>query len=194
MVPIRPLALASNALGWAHSIRATGRLPLYQPDALTAPVRECDVAAVAVAALLGADGTSGLLTGPSPISQRHQVAAIATAAGRGIVVDELTREAALARFGRFMSQAEADAVVRFLDDAAAGNSPATNAVERILGRRPLGFEVWAADHVTDFVEFACLWAVSLTLAHRTAVARPVAARVGGDSGRRAWGMSRLGSW
>jgi hypothetical protein len=48
-----------------------------------------------------------------------------------------------------MPAPEAGAVVRFLDDAAAGNSPATGTVEQILGRPPLSFDSWATDHATD---------------------------------------------
>jgi hypothetical protein len=43
---------------------------------------------------------------------------------------------------------QAQAVLRFLADA--GNSPATDAVERILGRPAIAFETWAADHAADF--------------------------------------------
>ncbi|MGW1505853.1 SDR family oxidoreductase [Streptomyces mirabilis] len=150
VVPIRPLVLATNALGWAYPIKTSGRLPLYQPDALTAPVHERDIAAVVVAALLGNDDTTGLLTGPARISQRDQAHAIADATGRDIAVDGLTREAALAQFARFMPPAEAEAVLLFLDDAAAGNSPATDTVQGILGRPAFGFDVWAADHAADF--------------------------------------------
>ena len=38
----------------------------------------------------------------------------------------------------------------FLDDAAAGNSPATDSVEQILGRSALSFDTWATDHAADF--------------------------------------------
>src|SRR4051812_14702856 len=38
VVPIRPLVLATNTSGWAHQIRATAGVALYQPDALTAPI------------------------------------------------------------------------------------------------------------------------------------------------------------
>lgn len=51
VIPVRPLVLATNSLGWAYPIRATAAVPLYQPDALIAPIHEHDVAAVAVAAL-----------------------------------------------------------------------------------------------------------------------------------------------
>jgi uncharacterized protein YbjT (DUF2867 family) len=150
VVPIRPLVLATNALGWAHAIRATGAVALYRPDALTAPVHERDVASVAVAALTGAEAVSGLLTGSARLSQREQVAAIADAIGREIAVEELARDAAFGQLRRFMSEVEAEAVLQFLDDAAAGNSPATDGVARILGRPALGFGEWAAEHAADF--------------------------------------------
>ncbi|MFG1606625.1 SDR family oxidoreductase [Actinoplanes sp. NPDC049265] len=169
VVPIRPLVLATNALAWAYSLKESGVVAVYRPDAMTAPIHEHDIAAVAVAALSaeastrphperdgggerrnGEDHASALLTGPARLSQRDQIAMIAAAAGRSIDVVTLTRDEAIARFERFMPATEAAAVVRFVDDAAAGNSPATYAVERILGRPPLPFELWAKEHAADF--------------------------------------------
>jgi len=150
VIPIRPLVLATNTLGWAYPIKASGAVPLYQPDALTAPIHERDVAAVAVAALTGTDATSGMLTGPARMSQRDQVATIGAAIGREIAVVALTRDDAVARFSRFMPAPEAGAVARFLDDAAAGHSPVTGTVEQILDRPALSFDVWATDHAADF--------------------------------------------
>ncbi|MFG2003849.1 NAD(P)H-binding protein [Spirillospora sp. NPDC048911] len=150
VVPIRPLVLATNALAWAYQIRATASLALYQPDALTAPIHERDVAAVAFAALTGATTVSGLLTGPAQLSQREQAAAIGRAVGRQIPVSELSRDAAMRQFARFMPAKEAEAVLQFLDDAAAGNSPATRTVQEILGRPAISFDTWTVDHASDF--------------------------------------------
>lgn len=153
VVPVRPLVLATNALGWSWSIRAGEALPLYRSDALTAPVHERDVAAVAVVALtrdVPDDTLSGLLTGPVRTTQRDQVAAIGAATGQSVAVADLDRDEALARFSRFMPAGEAEAVVQFLDDAALGSSPATTTVADVLGRPPIGFDVWAADHADDF--------------------------------------------
>ena len=152
VVPVRPLVFATNTLGWAHQIRATGSVALYQPDALTAPIHERDVAAVACAALTRATtpAVSGLLTGPARLSQRDQVAVIGRAVGRRIPVRELSRAAATRQFSRFMPAWEAEAVLRFLDDAAAGNSPATATVEEVLGRPATGFDAWVHDHADDF--------------------------------------------
>jgi uncharacterized protein YbjT (DUF2867 family) len=152
VVPIRPLVLATNALGWAWPIKAGASVALYKPDAVTAPIHEKDIAAVAVAALTGNTfaAVSELLTGPARISQRDQVAAIAAATGKDITVAELTRDEAAAQFVRFMPAEETEAVLQFLDDADAGNSPATDTVSRVLGRPALGFDVWAADHAAEF--------------------------------------------
>ncbi len=152
VVPIRPLVLATNALGWARSIRAGRRVALYAPDALTAPLHERDIADVAVAALLG-DGLgdpTGLLTGPARLSQRDQVTAIGAAIGAEVEVEELLRDDARAHLSRFMTGTEAGAVLQFLDDAAGGGSPATDGVERVLGRPATAFDRWARDHVGDF--------------------------------------------
>lgn len=153
ILPIRPLVLATNALSWSHPIKAGAGLSLYAPDAATAPIHELDVAAVAVEALTGAEGhaVSALLTGPVRLTQREQVAVIAEATGREVVVRELDRSAALEQFMRFMPQAEARAVVQFLDGAADGNSPATSAVADIVGRPATSFQQWAADHAADFI-------------------------------------------
>jgi uncharacterized protein YbjT (DUF2867 family) len=151
VIPIRPLVLATNALGWAYPIRSAGAVALYQPEALTAPIHERDIAAVAVAALVGNNEATGMLTGPTRMSQRDQIAAIAAATGKDIAVRALTREGALKQFSRFMPVEEAEAVVQFLDDATAGNSPATDTVEQILGRPAVPFDTWAADHAPDFL-------------------------------------------
>ncbi|WP_158590029.1 SDR family oxidoreductase [Amnibacterium setariae] len=150
VVPIRPLVLATNALNWSFPIKANRAVALYQPDAMTAPIHERDIAAVVVAALTGADGTSELLTGPSRLSQRDQVVAIGAALRREIDVAELSRDDALGQYVRFMPEHEAEAVLQFLDDAAAGNSPATDTVRRILGRPATAFSEWATEHVADF--------------------------------------------
>lgn len=84
------------------------------------------------------------------MTQREQVATIVITLGIEIAVSELTRNKAIAQLTRFMPKHEARAVVQFLDDADAGNSPATDAVELLLGRPALSFGAWAAEHAGDF--------------------------------------------
>ncbi|WP_328608266.1 NAD(P)H-binding protein [Amycolatopsis sp. NBC_00345] len=145
--PIRPLVLAGNAVNWARSIRAEGVARLFRPDAVTAPIHERDIAAVAVAALSGGAGVSAMLTGPELMSQQRQVESIGAAIGREIRVEELSEDAARRRFG---PSATVAAILELTTAAAAGGSPATDAVERVLGRPAVPFEQWARDHAADF--------------------------------------------
>lgn len=151
--PIRPLVLANNALTWSSSIRTEGVVRLLHPEAMTAPIHERDVAATAVAALTGvpATGLSDLLTGGELLSQRRQVELIGEAAGRRIRVEELSEAQARREFARFGSPEAAASIVQFLTAAARGGSPATGTARRVLGRPPLPFARWAADHAAMFV-------------------------------------------
>lgn len=151
--PIRPLVLAGNALNWAHGIRRDGTVAIAYPDAVTAPVHERDIAAMAVAALTGSasDDVSGLLTGPELLSQRRQVELIGEAIGRPLAVEELSEAQARDRFSRFMPPEIAQAIIEYLvHGTEEGGSPATDTALRVLGRPPLPFRQWAADHTADF--------------------------------------------
>jgi uncharacterized protein YbjT (DUF2867 family) len=146
--PIRPLVLANNALNWAESIRDERVVRLVHPDAVTAPVHERDIAAVAVAAMVdGGEHVSGLLTGGELVSQRRQVEVIGEAIGADVRIEELSPAQARARFG---GSDEFDAVVQFIEAARRGGSPATATAELVLGRRPASFAEWVDDHVGEF--------------------------------------------
>jgi uncharacterized protein YbjT (DUF2867 family) len=146
--PIRPLVLANNAVNWAPSIRAEGVVRLLHPEAMTAPIHERDIAAVAVAALLAPTGdVSAMLTGPELVSQRRQVELIAAATGRAIRVEELSEARARAQFGQ---SDVANAIIQFIVAAADGGSPATDTVNRVLGRPAVPFAQWAREHASDF--------------------------------------------
>ncbi|WP_158104049.1 NAD(P)H-binding protein [Amycolatopsis pretoriensis] len=150
--PIRPLVLANNALGWASSIRDAGVVRLPHPEAATAPIHERDIAAVAVAALRdpGREGVSDLLTGGALISQRRQVDVLAEATGQPIRVEELTPAQAQEHFERFGPPEIAKSIVEFIAAAARGESPKTDTAQRVLGREPLTFAQWAAEHAGEF--------------------------------------------
>ncbi|MGW1811502.1 NAD(P)H-binding protein [Streptomyces sp. NPDC002078] len=156
--PVRPLVLASNSLRWAESIRSSGMVRLVHPDAVTAPVHECDVAAVAVKALgVGAEDavvtappSAAVLTGPELISQRRQVEQIGQAIGRTLRIEELSRDQAREHYGRFTDPATVEAILQFLSLAATGGSPRTPTVQRVLGRPGHSFAQWARDHAKDF--------------------------------------------
>ena len=146
--PIRPLVLANNALNWTHSVRADNLVRLVHAGALAAPIHERDIAAVAVAALHGADDTSAVLTGAELISQRRQVELVAEATGRPIRVEELSPEQGREHLRRFMPPRIADAIVDIL--AATTEGMVTDTARDVLGRAPVPFEQWAVEHAADF--------------------------------------------
>lgn len=150
--PVRPLVLAANALNWAESIRTEGVVRLVYPEAVTAPVHERDIAAVAAAVLLGEAGDEAgtMLTGPEALTQRRQAELIGAATGRDIRVEELTESAARARFGGREDADTFEAILQFLRAATTGGSPATDTAARVLGRPARPFARWAQEHASEF--------------------------------------------
>jgi uncharacterized protein YbjT (DUF2867 family) len=146
-IPIRPLVLATNDLRW--DVRRP--VKLVYPQARTAPIHEHDIAAVAVAALTNAvdpAAATGMLTGGELLSQAERVALIAEVVGLQPEIQELSEAEARKAFGGGDSQT--DAILAFIRDAAAGGSPATDVVQKALGRAPLPYRRWVADHRHDF--------------------------------------------
>jgi uncharacterized protein YbjT (DUF2867 family) len=150
---LRPGMFAVNALRWwAPQIRAgeSVRWPLL--DAVTAPVHEGDIAAVAVRALLeeGHAGAEYVLTGPQSLSQREQLAAIGRAIGRTLAVEEISPEEARHELPPILPLP----VINMLINAwAAGmGQPAylTSTFAEITGAQPRTFLEWATEHVADF--------------------------------------------
>ncbi|MFF9342403.1 MULTISPECIES: NAD(P)H-binding protein [unclassified Streptomyces] len=150
---LRPTGFASNTLGWAEEIRATGavRAPLA---GLARPlIHEADTAAVAVEALTtdALLGARPLLTGPERVTQERQVALIGEAIGRPVRFDEITLDEAVARMKAAgwpadLVEAVLPAQARMLDDP----EPVNDEVERITGTPARSFRQWAADHAADF--------------------------------------------
>jgi uncharacterized protein YbjT (DUF2867 family) len=156
-IPIRPLVLANNALHWAESIRTEGVVRLVHPEAVMAPIHERDIAAVAVAALAreappekGDEAVSALLTGSELLSQRRQVELVGAAIGRELRIEELSDSSARDRFGRHEKPETVDAILQFIAAATNGGSPATDTVNRVLGRPAVPFADWAREHAADF--------------------------------------------
>ncbi|RZS29468.1 uncharacterized protein YbjT (DUF2867 family) [Herbihabitans rhizosphaerae] len=142
---VRPGMFATNALWWAPSIRATGTVALYHPDAHVTPTHERDIADVAVHAITqpGQYGKAYLMNGPESLTQRQQVELIAAASGREITIDELTRERAAER----LPEAVLD-LVEQTDDVPQPTGPT---IEEIIGRAPRTFATWARDHAHEYL-------------------------------------------
>ncbi|MFF8835729.1 SDR family oxidoreductase [Streptomyces sp. NPDC015130] len=150
---LRPTGFASNTLGWAEEVRATGvvRAPLAR---LARPlIHEADIAAVAVEALT-ADALLGarpVITGPELVTQERQVALIGEAIGRRVRFEEIGLEEAAeqmkaAGYPADLVEAVLPAQAQMLDDP----EPVNDEVERITGTPARPFQAWAVDHAADF--------------------------------------------
>jgi uncharacterized protein YbjT (DUF2867 family) len=148
---LRPGMFAANSLSWwAPQIRAGDVVRWPYANALTAPIDERDIAAVAVRALLeaGHDGAEYVLTGPESLSQLEQVATIGGMIGRSLRFEEMSPEA-----WRREVPGPASAVNMLLTAwAAAIGQPAlvTSTVAEIIGRPARMFRDWVTDHAEAF--------------------------------------------
>lgn len=145
---------------WGPSVREDGTVWEPNPDAVSYPMHEADIAAVAVRALLddGHAGQAYTLTGPEVLTAREQVACIGAAIGRELRIRDVTAGEALEfyrRQGGFAAQ-----VAAFLlgEEGYEGGEAETDwgltpspDVERVLGRPGLSFARWAADHRDDWM-------------------------------------------
>ncbi|WP_203605749.1 NAD(P)H-binding protein [Streptomyces sp. SID8014] len=150
---IRPGMLASNALlWWAPAIRSGGTVRWPYGAARSAPVDDRDVAAVA-ARVLGQEGHAGgdhVLTGPEPLTQAAQVAALGEVLGRPIAYEEMPPDE-FRELPRGTAPAPVADMLLAAWRASLGH-PAhiTTAVADLLGTPPRTFRQWAADHAAAF--------------------------------------------
>ncbi|WP_030021028.1 SDR family oxidoreductase [Streptomyces monomycini] len=152
---VRGGAYAANALLWAEEIRESGVVRDPLPDAVTSPVHEDDLAAVAAVALLDRTGAhtgqAYVVTGPEARTRAEQVADIGRVLGRPTrlevapaeqVAEEratpvLPKEALLELFGLFAT-------------TVGTTPPITDTVQKVTGHPARTFEQWARDHAADF--------------------------------------------
>ncbi|WNM41721.1 NAD(P)H-binding protein [Micromonospora halotolerans] len=150
---LRPTGIATNALGWAESIRAEGVVRWPYGAAARSMVHEDDIAAVAVEALTTDrhDQRTYVLTGPRTVTQAEQVRTIGAAIGRDVrwqdVPAEAVRPMLVAAMG---SAAFADAALTGWAAMAETPEQVTGDVAAVLGRPARTFADWAADHAADF--------------------------------------------
>ncbi|MDR8409722.1 NAD(P)H-binding protein [Nonomuraea sp. 3-1Str] len=150
---IRPGMFATNTRWWwTRAIKDGEAVRLPYPEAMTAPVSERDMAALAVTALTerGHGRQAYTLYGPQALTLREQVGHIGTAIGRKIPIEVVTPEQARADLGRTMPAIGVEAVMR---GWAAGveTVPETSVIiEKLTGRPAQTFAEWAQDHAADF--------------------------------------------
>ncbi|MGP3683255.1 NAD(P)H-binding protein [Streptomyces sp. IBSNAI002] len=150
---LRPTGFASNTLGWAEEIRATGavRAPLAR---LARPlIHEADMAAVAVQALRtdALLGARPLITGLELITQERQVELIGEAIGRPVRFEEIALGEAVEQMKAAGYPAElVEAVLPAQAEMLDRPEPVNDEVERITGAPARSFREWAVDHAADF--------------------------------------------
>jgi uncharacterized protein YbjT (DUF2867 family) len=150
---LRPGMFAGNSLRfWAPQIRAGDVVRWPHLSAPTAPIDECDIAAVAVRALCedGHAGAEYVLTGPQSLSQFDQVSTIGRVIGRSLRIEEISPDEARRELLTIMPAV----VVNILLDAwaAAIGQPAfvTSTFAEITGTPARTFLDWATAHGAEF--------------------------------------------
>ena len=157
---LRPGAFAANArMWWAPQIRAGDIVRWPYASAVTSPIHERDIAAVAVRALCedGHAGAKYILTGPQSLTQRDQVHIIGDAIGRPLRFEEIPPEAARREMVNIMPASIADMLIEAWQDveyggAATVGKPAlvTSTVAEVTGAPAKTFLEWATDNAKEF--------------------------------------------
>lgn len=153
---LRPGAFMSNALFWAHSIRATGQVRLPYLDAEEAPIDELDLADVAVRVLLDGpggthDGRGYELSGPASMTRRRQVELIGEVVGVPVEPVDLTVDQAREELGRVMrSPARLQALLSYWSSRVGVPYPVNDTVDRLTGRPARPFADWVRANVAHF--------------------------------------------
>jgi uncharacterized protein YbjT (DUF2867 family) len=151
---LRPAGFASNALGWASSIKAQGAV--YQPmgDGKMAVIDPRDIAAVAVKTLTtpGHEGKAYHLTGPEALSIAQQVKIVGDAIGRVLTYLDVPDTAAKdAMLGMGMPAPVVDAMLELTNLVRAGQTAqVSDVVQTITGKPARTFEAWVRDNVAAF--------------------------------------------
>jgi uncharacterized protein YbjT (DUF2867 family) len=150
---VRPSGFMSNALMWAGSIKATGKVFAPYGDGKMVPIHPKEIAAVSVKALLGGhEGKSYELTGSEALNMTEQLRVLSEASGRPIqyvpVNDEAAREG-MAKNG--MPPPLIDALLQMAAAVRAGHGAnILPGVEQVLGRKGLTFAQWAQENAAAF--------------------------------------------
>ncbi|GAA1944192.1 NAD(P)H-binding protein [Streptomyces durmitorensis] len=151
---LRPNAFATNSLQWADQIRAGDTVRGPFAGALTAPIHEADIAAVAARALLddGHRGAVHRLTGPTAVSTEEQIHAIGQALGRDVRFVEVPPEEVTEEMFPHVPAGMLPAILGSFAEAVGVAPEITTTVESVTGAPARTFTDWARDHKADFTQ------------------------------------------
>ncbi|MBT2449499.1 NAD(P)H-binding protein [Streptomyces sp. ISL-43] len=149
---LRPGSFASNALGWAWSLKSGRPVHLPYPGSYCDPVHESDIAEAAFAVLTDPSlgGRAYHLTGPQSLTFATQLAILGDAVGRPIPFESVSPGQWKSEVDGYIPGPYAEALLDFW--AATDGLPVeiTDTVEQLTGHPARTFETWSADHADAF--------------------------------------------
>jgi (4-alkanoyl-5-oxo-2,5-dihydrofuran-3-yl)methyl phosphate reductase len=151
---VRPTGFMTNLLAWAHAIRTEGIVRSSTGNGHRPFIHSEDIAAVSVEALLSEayTGEAIPITGPESLTFAEATAILSKAIGKPLTYQFISDEEARERYSRISGSAEETeahvALWRAIrEDRLAAT---TSEVERVLGRKPIALEQWAAENRHSF--------------------------------------------
>lgn len=149
---LRPGSFASNALGWAWSLKSGRPVHLPYPGSYCDPVHETDLAEAAFAVLsdpaLG--GRAYTLTGPQSLTFAAQLGILGEVLGRPLPFEAVSAEQWKAEVDGYIPGPYADALLEYWASTDGLPVEITDAVERLTGHPARTFGQWAEDHADAF--------------------------------------------
>ena len=151
---VQPTGFMANILAWAASIKGEGIVRTSAREGRRAFIHSDDIAAVAakVLATQAYKGESLPITGPEALSFGKVTARISAAIGKPLTFQPISDEEARTRMrATGAPAAEVEAHVELWRAIREGQLGAvTDNVERILTRRPIGFDQWLQENAAAF--------------------------------------------
>ncbi|MCR3748063.1 NAD(P)H-binding protein [Lentzea californiensis] len=149
---LRPSAFMSNTLRWAPQLREGDVVREPFADVRVANIDPCDIAAVAVQALLTSahEGQIHHLSGPESLLPADRLRVLGEVLGRDLVLRPQANDEARTEMSAAMPAEYVDAFFRFYVDGTLDESKVLPAVGEITGQPPRTFRQWAADHAEAF--------------------------------------------
>lgn len=153
---VRPAGFMDNALAWAPTIKSTGVVCAATGDGKIAFIHCDDIADVATTALTTNRyaGQTLSISGPEALSYGQMVSAIGSAIGKSLVFKSISDQAERELWaGRGESSESIDyhlSIFGAIRDGKLAN--VTDTVERVLGRRAIGFHQWVEQNEAAFIE------------------------------------------
>jgi len=151
---LRPTGFMANAQWWAQPVKAGGSVRSATGDGKIPFIHSDDIAAVAIEALTTSawDGEILPLTGPEALSYAEMVEKLSVAIGRRIEFEDISEEEERRLMMAHGETAEMVAAHLSIYRAIREGKMAdvADGVERVLGRRSIGFEEWLRENAGIF--------------------------------------------